>query len=378
MSKPFSMRITVIPTFDCNLACEYCNVKKNTEYMSLDTADDIIAWISNFARDNQTLSVLRIVFFGGEPLLAKDIMIYIAEKLREKIKNIKFAFAFSTNGTLINENDLKKFRRYNFDIQLSLDGKRRYNKERKYKNGKESFDDVISKIPLLLKYFPNAIGKMTVTEYNVKHIYENFLYLRSFGFRIIGISPIHTFFFKVNAVRNYFEEKKRVYNYVLEKIRGSERIILIPEYIFLRKYVFKIHRNDKNTVWPCGAGERNIGVDHRGYIYFCASATANALRKNNKDMQIGHVSYGINKYVLRKLLPIDKTKSYRKKIENLGLDAYIVACPFHNKDFFGNIFALDKRYVEFHKLLKDTLVNNFFIPLKRENLLKKYLSENLD
>ena len=84
-------------TDDCNLACSYCFVKQNKNYMTLETAEKTILWALENGKKKQQKPY--IVFFGGEPLLQfNEIIIPIVEKYHNDVD-----FGITTNGLLLNE-----------------------------------------------------------------------------------------------------------------------------------------------------------------------------------------------------------------------------------------------------------------------------------
>ena len=96
----------MITSEQCNLACKYCFLGNNDECkrsnfslenMSVETADKAV----NFFVKQIKLSGMdfednkpAIIFYGGEPLVNYDVLVYIAEKVNdlrrvEKCENLK-------------------------------------------------------------------------------------------------------------------------------------------------------------------------------------------------------------------------------------------------------------------------------------------------
>ncbi len=110
--------ITITPSMDCNARCFYCfehGAKKGT--MSLETADDV----ARFLIDRCTDKELYIAWFGGEPLLAPNIIDRITSKLVDA--GIKVESTITTNGILLNAEIVDKFKDWHVTrIQITLDG----------------------------------------------------------------------------------------------------------------------------------------------------------------------------------------------------------------------------------------------------------------
>jgi uncharacterized protein len=72
----------VVLNLDCNLACKYCfeGSRKGRFYMTRETADLFIDFVKNNVFSNK--EEIKITFYGGEPLLSTDLIIYISERLK--------------------------------------------------------------------------------------------------------------------------------------------------------------------------------------------------------------------------------------------------------------------------------------------------------
>jgi uncharacterized protein len=98
---------------------------------------------------------VKITFHGGEPLLVG------AEKLenwcdyvKKKLEGImEISFTLQTNGLLINDRFIEIFKKYKFQIGVSIDGpKKIHDTHRVYHSGKGSYDNTIRKIKLLQQH----------------------------------------------------------------------------------------------------------------------------------------------------------------------------------------------------------------------------------
>jgi len=66
-----------------------------------------------------------IIYHGGEPLLfGVENIIRFTELLRATLSTLhcEVSFGIQTNGTLLKEEHLKKFREHNISVSLSIDG----------------------------------------------------------------------------------------------------------------------------------------------------------------------------------------------------------------------------------------------------------------
>lgn len=74
--------IMIAPTMDCNARCYYCFENGcHREKMTFETADAVVHYIE----ENWNGELFNVTWFGGEPLLATDIIDYISEQMAQKI-----------------------------------------------------------------------------------------------------------------------------------------------------------------------------------------------------------------------------------------------------------------------------------------------------
>lgn len=109
---------TIAPTMECNARCYYCfekGAKQGT--MSIETADAV----ASFLIDNCKEKELYIAWFGGEPLMAPDIITRITEALVSA--DITVESTVTTNGILLDSEMLSNLKKWNTTrVQITVDG----------------------------------------------------------------------------------------------------------------------------------------------------------------------------------------------------------------------------------------------------------------
>ena len=97
---PTVLELVILPTEDCNFRCIYCYEEHKRGRMSPDIIEGIKRLI---ARRMEDIVQLRISWFGGEPLAAKQIVFEVNEYAYNLCKNNKVYFAsdITTNGYFI-------------------------------------------------------------------------------------------------------------------------------------------------------------------------------------------------------------------------------------------------------------------------------------
>lgn len=142
-------KVIVILNLDCNLACKYCfeGKRKGNFYMTRETADQFIDFMKKkigFFRE------IKITFYGGEPLLSTELIIYISERLKSpaEANGIKYSFSLITNGTLLSADIVKKLKPFGLtSADITLDGPENiHNSFRPFKSGRGTFDTIVRNI----------------------------------------------------------------------------------------------------------------------------------------------------------------------------------------------------------------------------------------
>jgi len=121
--------VTITPTMECNARCFYCfehGARMGT--MSEETADAVSAFLIKECREKE----LYIAWFGGEPLIAPDIISRINDALVNS--GIKVESTVTTNGILIDKEMIQRFKEWNVTrVQITVDGiGKKYNNTKRY------------------------------------------------------------------------------------------------------------------------------------------------------------------------------------------------------------------------------------------------------
>jgi len=132
-----------------------------------------------------------LLFYGGEPLLEKNLIYDIASytKALKKKTSHHFYYKMTTNGILLDEEFLKFSQEINLAIGFSHDGPAQ-DDCRVFPGGRSTYDILDDKIPLLLKYQPYSIG-MSVIDPSTVHkasAIVNFLFEKGFKYITINLN----------------------------------------------------------------------------------------------------------------------------------------------------------------------------------------------
>ena len=124
LEKADFMFISIFTTLACNYRCVYCFEKNQlcNEFMTKETADDIIAFVKRRYSDHHFTMPLKIKWFGGEPLLNMEIIRYISKELHSN--KINFTAKLYTNGRLLTKETAAKLKTLGVtdEVVIPIDG----------------------------------------------------------------------------------------------------------------------------------------------------------------------------------------------------------------------------------------------------------------
>ena len=123
-SQQYELMVLPIVTRHCNFRCTYCYEDFQDKKMEPEIYDILLSEIERLI-ELKGYKVVRISFFGGEPLLEYEAIIHFSEKMNDVAasKNITYIGGMSTNGFLLTEEKLKKLTSLNVkNYQITVDG----------------------------------------------------------------------------------------------------------------------------------------------------------------------------------------------------------------------------------------------------------------
>ena len=139
-----SLGLTIAPTLDCNFACPYCYEDKRPGKMSEEVANRLVDYVERMLPGR---SSLRVMWYGGEPLMCKDIVESLTERFLRVATDCDATFraSMTTNGYLLTPNVVDRLSRFPVweKIQITLDGTAAYHdRKRPLKSGRQTFRTV--------------------------------------------------------------------------------------------------------------------------------------------------------------------------------------------------------------------------------------------
>lgn len=281
------MHVTLHLTTGCNLNCGYCYCPPTERNdMTQETAKSAVDYIVANLPVNTGL-----IFFGGEPLLKKDIIISVidyANKIRRD-SGFYMHFKVTTNGILLDEEFVNYANQNHLEISISLDGiKQSHDYYRKFKSGEGTFDLLQPKIDLLLRNQPYAKALITITPETLDNYAESFEYLVKRGFKYVIASLNYAADWTDEDIKRLKKQYTAISKLYEQFIKEERKFYFSP---FDMKFASHI-KQDNMDCYQCHLGKRQIAIAHNGDIYPCVQFVQDGI--SNKAYQMGDIYSGIN------------------------------------------------------------------------------------
>ena len=289
------MHYTLHLTNDCNMNCTYCYVNhENASFMSVETARKAV----DIAAQNRGGST-GIVFFGGEPLLCKDLIYETIEYCRwiEKQNDCMLYFKLTTNGLLLDEAFMELSMKENIFIALSHDGiKEVHDKRRIDGQGNGTFERLSGKIDLLLSRRPYAPVLMVTNPDTAEYLADSVIYLYRRGFRYIICSLNYSAPWTEKEMQVLKKQYEKLSDFYIERTLAEDKFYLSPFEVKISSYI----QGDLYCHERCELGKKQISVAPDGTLFPCVQFVG------DKNYSIGHVDSGIDKAAQNKIYGLNE------------------------------------------------------------------------
>ncbi len=261
---------------DCNLRCTYCFAQTGDfgtvrSLMDKETARKAIDFV---IQSSQNRHNIEVDFFGGEPLMAMDVVrdtvAYAREQ--ERIHNKSFRFTITTNGVLLDDDTIDYLNREMSNIVLSLDGRKKVNDDmRKTVTGRGSYDVVLPKMQKLVSQRDPELDYYVRGTYTSKNLdfTQDVLALYSAGFTQISVEPVSApdgcgYEIKPSDLPRIREEYRALAEEIRKMRQEGKPINFFHFNVDLEQGPCVIKR-----LRGCGAGCEYVAITPEGDIYPC-------------------------------------------------------------------------------------------------------------
>lgn len=229
-------------------------------------ADKLFRWVEEKG------GMKRIIFHGGEPLIAKDAFFPLIDKYCQDVE-----FGIQTNATLLTPEDAAFIRERNVHVSISLDGHTAQlnNRSRRYIKGGGTFDDVVRSIELFRDYEWTGVI-VTITQYNVAYLAEIARFLHDLGVRSALFNPVSPSNPAAIPFMPTAEELLSAYRDLIDSliqlntVPGARRLVIDNVESLVLALLTSNVRGLYCHMSPCGAGRFVYVIDPTGNVWPCS------------------------------------------------------------------------------------------------------------
>lgn len=160
--------VSIAPTLKCNAACKYCyEANPDTKTQQAGDFDEVLESFTRRVMEEK--SRLRVLWYGGEPLIEFDRIRRLSEIFISICGAENFSASIITNGTLLDSRRLQILRNECLvkEIQVTIDGTADiHNQRRPMKDKSDGFTRIIENIESSFGVIPVTI-RVNVDQENV-------------------------------------------------------------------------------------------------------------------------------------------------------------------------------------------------------------------
>lgn len=267
-----SLGLTIAPTIACNFKCEYCYETSKPGIIKENVIDSILKFVE---RESNDLKNLSISWYGGEPLLAKNEIYYMSNRLISicKKRGIEYNAFMISNGSLLDDETIANLIKYCVTgIQITIDGPPDiHNKRRRNKAGLGTFDLLIENINKLLKTEKiEVVIRINIDKSNDSQVDQ---LLEILSDRLIDKNVKISF----GQVTAYTDACKTIENNCFNNAEFAKKIVELYDY--LEKYGFSEYNDfpypEVKLNYCCAELLNSFVIDPEGYLYKCWNEVGN-------------------------------------------------------------------------------------------------------
>ena len=260
----------------CNMRCTYCFADHgayNTgqKIMSREVAEKAVDFLASKTKEN----FLYVYFFGGEPLLNRDVILHTVKYTKAKAKELgkRVKFGLTTNGTILDDELLACFDENRFAILVSLDGPKEMNdKLRPMADGSGSCDTIVRNLRRLGDKKNIHLGCRATTTAEDSNLVEIMEFFDTFPLQFCHMEPasLSSQELKDNVEYNeknfyaFIKEFGDVAKFMWQKMKNKEQVVYHPYLGEVQKLMKRAMR-----IYHCDMGGGSLTVSAEGDIYAC-------------------------------------------------------------------------------------------------------------
>jgi uncharacterized protein len=170
----YSLGLTVALTLGCNFACPYCYEKSKQGFIAAEAIEGIVEMVTEAAKRRKSV---QITWYGGEPLLAQDIIFDLSSRLIKICDENKTHYSayIVTNGYLLTDETISKLKEAKVTgAQITIDGPPKVHNSRRKLKGSDAgtFDTILNNVVKLKANNFNVAIRINIDKSNINSVNE--------------------------------------------------------------------------------------------------------------------------------------------------------------------------------------------------------------
>ena len=278
VTEPYINVAYFVLSEQCNMACKYCFLGNNkmtsnkvTNYpMTKEIALAALKYFAAQTRNNKFYFNERkeIIFYGGEPLLNFETLVYIINQCKimqlngDISPNINFSMV--TNGLLLDAEKINFLKEHDINISISIDGlDEQSNANRIDKNGNSVYQRIIETIELLNKMDMSFGLSITLTNEAMTSVHKTIELAKKYNISNISFNILY----QTKELRLNDDYYKKATEFIIEFYKLARENCIYEDRI-MRK--IKAFSNEEFYFFDCAATSANqIVITPDGGVGIC-------------------------------------------------------------------------------------------------------------
>ena len=217
------MQIITKLTNACNFACVYCSEGENGhEYLPQEIFFKLVDDLPELMQKLES-NQIDFLFHGGEPLLyGRDKLEQLINYAQDHLKNFELRFLIQTNGSLIDDDWIELFKKYDISPGISFDGyPELHDENRIFSDGRGTSEKILENMHKLRDadiHFGSLMVLNTTQEIDVDKLFE-FIKAEQMNPKIHSVIPCGRADSRSDSTdvyKNYTSMMKKIYSKCVE------------------------------------------------------------------------------------------------------------------------------------------------------------------
>lgn len=199
------LSFTLAPTLGCNFDCIYCYETDHDNFQKMDQSvqDALVQFLE---RQAPQLSTFSVSWYGGEPLLAFDVIENLTKRFLEVCEKheVQYGASIITNGYLLTKPVAEKLKDLRINsIQITLDGPEEIHDKRRYKKGGfPTYRTILKNIQDNLDILPSTSIRINTDKKNAQDVERVLEDLKAIGAQ----TKVHPYLGHVDSANDQYDE----------------------------------------------------------------------------------------------------------------------------------------------------------------------------